>query len=508
MAQFPLPLTGRDLTPADLAAVARQRRAVAVAPTAWQRLEAGRAVVEAMLAGDAPVYGLNTGLGERVVHRLPADVLAEFSRLTVLGRADAAGPALPAEAARAAMAARLNGLVLGAAGASPAVARHLEALLNAEMHPLIPAQGSIGAGDLCQLAHIGLGLVGEGEMEHRGEILPAGEALARAGLKPLALGPKDGLALINASSVTAGRAALVLEDAAALMDLMQIAAALSMEGYRANLSPIDPRVVAARPAPGQEAAATELRAMLVGGALTEPGAARRVQDPISLRCVAPCHGAVQAALDFARPAVDAELNGSSDNPMVLIEDGEMLSTGNFHTPALALALDTLCLALAQAAALCLARWCKLLFARLSGLPGNLSPHAPARSGMAPLMKTGEALMGEIRHEAQPSPGEVSWAADGVEDHRTNAPLAARRAESLIGHMRRLVAIELLVAAQAVDLAAPPGLGRGTAAAHAAIRAVVAPLDQDRSLAGDIARIERELVSGAQLSAAVRAAMMG
>ena len=506
MRDDPLTLTGAGLTPALVVEVARRAAAVTIAPAARARMAAARAVVERHLAEGRPVYGLTTGLGPRATFSLPPDALAEFSRLTVLGRAHAVGPRLPSEVVRATMLVRANGLAHGGAGARPEVAEALVALLNAAVHPAVPSIGSTGASDLCLIAHVGLTLIGAGEAEHGGATLPARAALERAGLAPLTLAPKDGLALISANAATAGRAALALADAEDLLDLAQAAAALSMEGFRANLSPIDACVAAARPAPGQVAAAAQLRDLLAGGALTEPGAARRLQDPLSFRCVAPVHGSVRAALDFAAAALDPELNGAGDNPLVLIDSAEILSTGNFHTPALALALDAAGLALCQAANLAASRCARLLAERFSDLPANLTRRGPTRSGVAPLMKTAEALCAEIRHLANPVAADARTGADGVEDDSTNAPLAARKLAEMVERWRLLVALELLMAAQAVDLTGVSRLGRGTALAQEAVRRLVEPLDEDRPLGGDVERLTAEALASGALLAALRAAL--
>lgn len=506
MTEPAIALNGFELSPARVAAVARQGHRVTIAPEAAARLAASRAVVERHLAENKPVYGLTTGLGPRVTHRLSRDEMSAFARLTVLGRSVALGPPLPDEVVRALMVVRLNGLLAGGAGCSPVVAETLAAWLNAGLQPVIPGIGSIGAGDLCLVAHLGLGLIGEGEVRLAGETLPAAEGLRRAGLAPLELGPKDGLAICNASAASAGQAALALADAEDMIETAQLAAALSLEGFRGNLTPTDPRVTAARPQPGQAWAAAGLRTLLQGSLLFEPGTARRLQDPISLRCIAPVHGSLRAAIDFARPAVEAEVNGAADNPLVLTDDGEILSTGNFQTPLLALSLDALSQAVAQAAALSLGRSSKLLLERLSGLPANLSPRGPSRSGFAPLLKTGEALVAEIRHLALPVPVEPRWAGDGVEDELTNAPLAARKAADALARLRLLLAIELAVATQALELAKVEPLGRGPAIAVELVRGVVPPLDDDRPLGPDVTRLEQELLAGGKLLAALRGSL--
>ncbi len=504
----PLVLTGRDLAPSSLAAVAEAGRPVGLAPEALNRMAAARAVVEGHLARNEPVYGLTTGLGSRVTHRLPREALAAFSVQTVRGRANAVGPRLPAPVVRAVMLARLNGLLAGGSGAAPEVAEQLALFLNRGLHPAIPSIGSIGAGDLCVLAHLGLALIGdaEAEIEVEGRTLPAPEALAQAGVEALSLGPKDGLAICNASAFTTGQAALALSRTNHLLEILQVSAALSMEGFRANLSPLDPRAAAARPAPGQAWAAEQLMKLLAGGALTQTGAARRLQDPISLRCVAQVHGSLKAALDFALPAVAAELNGTCDNPLVLADDDAIISTGNFHTPALALALETLSQAVAQVASLSVSRTCRLLIERLSGLPANLSVHGPTSSGFAPLLKVAEALLQEIRHKAQPAPADLRWAADGVEDDLTNAPLAARKLAESLDRLVLVAACELIVAAQAAELAKPDALGRGTAAALAVVRKFVPPLDEDRPHGREVERLAQEALDSGRLSGEIRTAL--
>jgi histidine ammonia-lyase len=285
----------------------------------------------------------------------------------------------------------------------------------------------------------------------------------------------------------------------------QVAAALSMEALRANLSPIDPRVIAARPAPGQAWSAQGLRGLLAGGALTEPGSARRLQDPLSFRCVSQVHGALRFALDQLRVALAPELNGSADNPLVLPDDEEILSTGNFHVPALALALDSVAIAVAQVAAPAAERPARLRAERVSGLPPSLVFGDPTRSGVAPLGKTARSLVLEIRHAAAPLAILASVGADGIEDDSTGAAQAALRVRDQLGRLRRLTAIELLCAAQALELRAPTVLGAGTEAAYLCVRELVTALDEDRPLGVDVERLAAALGRGGLLER-VRAAI--
>jgi histidine ammonia-lyase len=487
-------LSGDELDAGTVARVARERVRVELDPAALERMAAARAVVDRYLAEGLPAYGLTTGLGGRVVEPLAEDARALFSCQTIHGRATAVGPGLPAEVVRAALAIRVNGLARGGAGARPELAEALVALLNASVHPVVPETGSVGASDLCLLAHVGLVLLGEGSAEVDGEVVPGAAALERAGLVPLELAPKDGLALISSNAVSAAAAALALADGGRALAAAQVAAALSLEGFRASLTPLDERVVAARPAPGQAGCAAELRALLAGSSLAEADPPRRLQDPLSFRCVSQVHGSLLAALGQLEAALEPEVNGAGDNPLVLVEAGEILSTGNFHVPALALAADSVALALALVADLSAARCMRLRDPSLTDLPANLAPTASMGAGLAPLLKTAAALVTEIVQAAAPVTL-ASRSTDGVEDAATGAMLAARRLDGILERLRLLVAIELVFGAQAVDLAAPERLGRGTAVAHAAVRELVEPLDEDRPLGEDVERVAAAVAAG-------------
>jgi histidine ammonia-lyase len=501
----PVIIDGVSLTANQVAAVATAGAHVEISDHAEERMETARAVLMSALEEGRPVYGLTTGLGPRVKDRLTGDALAEFSVLTVRGRATAVGPPLSAEIVRAAMVVRANGLATGGSGADPAVARMLAAMLNAEVHPVLPRTGSIGASDLCLLAHLGLAMIGEGEvLGAEGERIPAAPALAAAGMEPLRLGPRDGLAICSASAVSAGAGALALTWVSDLLAEANIAAALSMEGFRANLTPLDARVAQARPAPGQVGCARAIRELLAGGELTEPGAARRVQDPLSFRCASQVHGSLASALALLGAALEPELNGATDNPLVLVDDGEVLSTGNFHTPALALALDAVALAVVQVSALACARAEGLATERLSDLPGNLTTFGPSRSGVAPLLKVGSALLEELRHLAGPTCIGSAAGADGVEDDSTGSALGALRLLEMAERLQQVIALELVVASFAVDLAGPARFAPAMDAAHGVIRDLVPGLQDDRPLGADIERVAGGALASGRLLEAIGA----
>lgn len=487
MPQTQLILDGQTLTCEALAEVANGTAEVALDESGVARMQAARALVDqAIERGDA-VYGLTTGLGARASEVLSGDELAAFSLQTVRGRAHAVGTPLPDAHVRAAMTARLNTLLRGAAAANPAVAGHLAACLNAHITPLVGEVGSIGAGDLVWNATLALALIGEGPVrDGGGRIRPGEQAMRAAGIDRLVLGPKDGLVLANHSGFSGALAALGVAEVACAIEAAQTAAALAMEGFRANLSPFDPRLLAVRPQAGQAEAAAGIMSRLSGGTLVSRQAARRLQDPLSIRNVAQVHGAALAALAFAREAAESEINGASDNPVALIEDGVIVSGGVYHTPHLSNALETASRAMAHLAMTQIARLSKLLSARFTGLPVFLAPESADSNGFAPVLKTAEALAGELVHAAAPVPVWPSINADGVEDALTSAPLAAKALLTIADRARRLCAIELMIAAQAVELRE---LGDEIAPAMrrtlASVREVSEPLDRDRPLGGEI-----------------------
>ena len=489
-------LTGEPLSFDDLVSVARDGASVEIAPAARDRIVAAAELVQRAAREGRPVYGLTTGLGHKVVESVNGREAAAFSLRTIRGRAMAVGRPLETELVRAAMVARANGMCAGGSGAGIDVVRGLVSLLNAGVHPRIPRSGSIGASDLCLMAHVGLTLIGEGEAQLGGEIHPSDRALSLAGIEPVTLGAKDGLAICSSSAVSAGAAALALVDAARWLACAQIAAALSMEGFRASPTPLDPRVVAARPAPGQEWAAQGLRALLEGGSLARAGAGRRLQDPLSFRCASQIHGSLHAALELLAAAVAPELGSAADNPLVIAADGEILSNGNFHVPALALALDATAIALTQAAGACNERQARLKSEPLSGLPSALTDRGTTASGLGPLGKTAQALTVEVRHMA--APFATMAVVGGVEDDSTAATQAALRLREQLERLWPLVAIELVVGAQAVMLAEPERLGAGTLAAYECVRGWVAPLDEDRPLGGEVEALAGAIAAGALL----------
>lgn len=470
---------------ADIVAIARNDAIVEIAPDIYELLAKARAILDRAAASGQQIYGLNTGLGANLKTSVSSDVTG-FQQQLVRGRGMGAGPSLSRELTRSVMAARLSMLAAGGSGISPSVFTGLLDLLNKQVHPLMPSIGSIGAGDLVLLSALGQGLIGEGKAEYQGQIYPAAKALELAGLTPSQLGPKDGLSLLNASAVSVGQGALVIFDASTLFDLQRQAAALSFEGLGGNPLVLAPALQRARPAAGQIEEAEKLAALLEGSTLFIAKPA--IQDPLSLRCIPSIHGALATVLETAKVTIEVELNAAPDNPLVIVEEERVLSTGNFHTPALALAFETLGLAIAQAAAASAARFIQLTGSSRTGLPKYLSASGGASAGFVPLQKTVVALLAAIRHKANPVMLDFLPVSEGVEDHATQSPLAVTKCAEMVELWRQIVACELLGAAQAVDLKSGHNCGSGTSEVHRIVRKVSAPVVEDRALSGDLFKL--------------------
>jgi histidine ammonia-lyase len=486
-------LAGSGVSIADIAAIARTQVQIVADERVIARLVEARLVLESVAASGQAIYGMNTGLGANLKTAV-TDEFAAFQLQLIRGRGMAVGEPLSSDVSRAVVAVRLAMLAVGGSGISPGVFEALLAMLNAGVHPVMRSVGSIGAGDLVLLSALARVLVGEGEAEYRGEILPASEALNRAGLNPAVLQPKDGIALLNASAVSVGEGALILHDLRRLLGWQRQAAALSFEGMGGNPAILAAAIQAARPAPCQIEEALALEDALQGSSLYETTAT--IQDPLSLRCVAPIHAALADALERAELAVELELNSAADNPLVIVEEGRVLSTGNFHTPAISLAFENLGLALAQAASASAARFIQLTGSGRNGLPRYLSPVGGASAGFVPMQKTVTALMASIRHKANPVMLDFLAVSEGVEDHATQSLLAVRKLGDMLASWRLLICCEMTAAAQAIDLRQGHRCGAGTQKTYEMIRNMVPSLQEDRSLGEDVSVLANDLANDA------------
>jgi histidine ammonia-lyase len=471
-------ITDAPMSVEELLAVA-EGAPVELAPSARATIQASRTVVDKALAGGDPIYGLTTQVGHGKDVRVSDDQLRRQQETLIMTHAGGVGPPLATRRVRAALAARLNGIARGGSGASLAAAEVLAAMLNAGVHPVVPATGSVGAGDITQMAIVAQVVIGRGRAEHRGETLPGGEALRRAGIAPLVLEGKDGLALLSANSLSIGDGALAVHRAARAAGTADVAAALSMEAIGANPSVVLPAVAAAKPFPGQVEAAAHLRDLLAGSHLLERGAAHSVQDPLSFRVAPQVHGALREQLAAARRAVEIELNSASDNPLVSLEEQTLISNGNFHPMVLAIAFDALRVAIAHVGQLGERRLSHLWdrFFQLmdpAGFPGDGPP--PPLPGLQ-LRYPAAALLPELKQLAAPATLDVPSLDMGVEDHGTGAPLSVRKADEALALLDDLLAVELLLARD-VLAAMPdrPTLGAGTGHALRLVEEVVAITD--------------------------------
>jgi histidine ammonia-lyase len=490
-------LDGRSLTLADLVAVA-DGETVALAQTARARVDAARAVVDRKADGDEAIYGINTGFGSFAEVRIPHDALSTLQLNLLRSHAAGVGELLPARTVRAVMALRANVLACGYSGIRANTLEALVALMNAGVHVAVPSRGSVGAsGDLAPLAHLGLVLVGEGEAVVDGRVVPGIDALRGAGLSPITLGPKEGLALINGTQASAAVLGLALDAAGRLARAADVAAALSIDGLRGSTRPFDPRIHDARPFEGQRTSAANLARLLEGSAINASHVnCGRVQDAYSMRCAPQVHGAARDALAFALRTFLVEANAATDNPMVFADTGDVVSGGNFHGAPVAVAADLLAIAAAQLATISERRSDRLVNPTLSGLPAFLTREGGLQSGLMLAQVTAAALTSELKGLAHPASVDSIPTSGNKEDHVSMSMTAALKAERAVALARQVVAVELLCAAQAIDLLAPLTTSGPLARVHAAIRASVAPLVHDRPPAPDIAAIDRLIARGA------------
>lgn len=496
-----LPLDGRSLTLEQFLAVARGGCGVSLDATARAAVAASRRVVERVVAANRPVYGVTTGFGGLSHETIPADRRRELQVSLIRSHASGTGPALPRDVVRGLILLRANSLARGHSGVRPEVIDRLLDLLNRGLVPWVPEQGSVGAsGDLAPLAHLALSLVGEGAFVPRTGLVPepARDVLAREGIAPLSLVEKEGVALLNGTALMASYLALAVDDLRSLLDGALVAAALSFDALEGNAESLDDRLGEIRNSPEQRRIASALRALLVGSSLVVPRTTWTGQDPYTLRCLPQVLGSVHLALAFADDIARRELNAVTDNP-VIFEGDEFLSGGNFHGQPLALALDTLALPTQYIAAFSERRTARLLHPALNrGLPPFLSPEPGVSSGFMVPQYLAAALVNENQTLVHPASAASLPTSADQEDFVSMGPWAGVKLRRMLENARRVVAVEWIVAGQALELRRPKAGGKGSEAALRALRTRVAPWARDRSPAEDIARVAEALASGAIL----------
>lgn len=498
-------LDGRSLTLDQLLAIADRGEPVALTDEARASVVASRAVVERRAQDAAPAYGINTGFGSFAEVKIATDALEALQLNLLRSHAAGVGDPLPVRTVRATMALRANVLAKGYSGISLATLEALIALLNRSVHPFVPSRGSVGAsGDLAPLAHLALVLIGEGEVlgsvQSRSETRdrgPASEALQRAGLAPITLGPKEGLALINGTQPSTAVLALAAASAEQLARSADVAAALSIDALRGSIHPFEARIHDARPFRGQQISAANIEYLMRGSGINKSHEfCGKVQDAYSLRCAAQVHGATREALRFIRETLAVEANSATDNPMVFADSGDIVSCGNFHGAPVAVAADLLASAIVPLATISERRTDRLVDPTLSGLPAFLTRDGGLQSGFMMAQVTAAAVASELKTLAHPAGVDTIPTSANKEDHVSMSMTAALKAERAVARAREVVAIELLCACQAIDLLAPLETSPPLARVHALVRSRVAMLDRDRPPAPDIAAIVELIATGA------------
>jgi len=488
-------IDGHHLSLEQVVAVARFGAKVSLSETALPAMRRSREIVEGILRESRAVYGINTGFGALSSVRISGEQVNLLQRNLIVSHAVGCGNPLAAETVRAMLLLRANALCQGHSGVRPELVQTLLGMLNAGVHPVVPEKGSLGAsGDLAPLSHMALVLLGLGEAEYGGKVMPGQTVMERAGLTTLELQAKEGLALINGTQAMGAVGALALYDALQLCRLADIAAGLSMEALQGRIDAFDARIHAIRPHVGQQVSARNVRLLCEGSALMDPPGARRVQDAYSLRCVPQVHGAARDAVAYVKGVLETEFNAVTDNPLIFPEEGEVISGGNFHGEPLALALDFLGIASAELASISERRLERMVNPQLSnGLPPFLTGSPGVNSGMMIIQYTAASLVSENKVLAHPASVDSIPSSANQEDHVSMGMTAARKAAQIVDNALSVLALELMAAAQAIDLrgGTPSSVNAGI---HQTIRERVAFLDVDRELRKDTDAIRR-LVRG-------------
>lgn len=493
-------LNGQPLTMEELEAVSVAKCRVEVAAEARNRMAESRALIEQIVAQGQTVYGVNTGFGKLSDVRVSNENLAQLQTNLVRSHAGGVGQPLSEAESRAMLVLRANVLVKGFSGARPEIADLLVAMLNAGVHPVIPEKGSVGAsGDLAPLAHLALVVIGEGEAFYRGERVAAGEALRRAGLAPVQLAAKEGLALLNGTQAMGAVGGLAVARALRVAKLADVAGAMSLDALLGTPVAFDPRIHAARPHTGQIAVAEHLVRLMRGSQIRESHRQHcsRVQDAYCLRCMPQVHGAVRDALDHVRGILEIEAGSATDNPLVFPgDDAAVISGGNFHGAPLSYAFDYAAIALTDLASITERRIDRLLNPDINeGLPAFLSSNPGLSSGFMMAQIVAAALINECQVLAHPSSTGSIPTDGGKEDHVSMGMTGALKLRQIVENVERVIAIELMCAAQAIEFRRPLRSSPALEEVHAVVRSLVPHLEQDRVLSGDIAALANAVREG-------------
>ena len=493
-----LTVDGNSLTLQDVVRVARDRAPVQLDASARARMQRVRDIVDRKLASGEAVYGVNTGFGKLSEMAIPPDRLAELQVNLVRSHAAGVGPLLPEDEVRAMMLLRANVLAKGHSGVRPELAELLIDMLNAGLFPPVPEQGSVGAsGDLAPLSHLALSMLGEGDLRSGSRSGPAGTLLAERGLRPIELGPKEGVALANGTQAHTAVAALALSDALSLWNVAHVAGAMSLEALMGTPVAFDERIHSVRGQDGQMRSAAILRGLLDNSEIRESHRVGdpRVQDAYALRCMPQVHGPVHDLLRFAGDIIGREINAATDNPLVF-EDGSLLSGGNFHGQSVAMVLDMLAIGMTNLAVIAERRIDRLVHPDLNqGLPPFLTTDAGVSSGYMIAQVTAAAVTSECKVLSHPASVDSIPTDGSKEDVVPMAMGAAWKLRRIIANVRNVLAIELLCGAQGIDFRRPLRSSAPVEEAHAILRGIVPTMDRDRAVSPDILLVAQAIAEG-------------
>ena len=499
-------LDGLSLTLQDVADVARKGYKVELDPKAVERVNASRKIVDKFVDEGKVVYGITTGFGKFSDTVISKEDTAELQRNLIISHACGVGKPFSEEVTRAIMLLRINNLVKGYSGARLSTIETLLAMLNEGVHPVIPEKGSLGAsGDLAPLSHMVLPLIGEGEAMYKGEELPGKEAMKKAGLTPIELTSKEGLSLINGTQVMTAVGALTVYDAQKLMKLSDMSASLTIEALRGITDAFDPRIHAIRPHQGQMDTAANLLHILEGSERTTRQGEIRVQDAYSLRCIPQIHGASKDTIEYVAHKILIEINAVTDNPIIIPEDESVFSGGNFHGQPMALPFDFLGIALAEIANESERRIERMVNPALSGLPAFLTPKGGLHNGFMIAQYAAAALVSENKVLAHPASVDSIPSSANQEDHVSMGTIAARKAKEIYENVTNVLAIELMCAAQAIDLDPNGKMAKGTQVVYDQVRAKIDSFMEDRETYRDMKKMY-DLIQTHDIVEAVEAAI--
>lgn len=494
-------LTGNDLTLDSLWSIAEEGAEVEISAEADARLDASRKLVYDLVDDDVPVYGFNTGVGWNKDHKIAKEFFEDFNKKLIYSHSLGIGPEASEQEVRAMMAIRLNCLLQGYTGIQPAVARRYADFLNLKIHPVVPERSSIGEGDITVLSHIGLAMIGESEVIFKGERMSSADAHKKAGIEPVTLGPKDGLAIVSSSAFSAGQGALVLKELKDLADIGDLIYGVSLEGLNGNTSPLDPSGLAPRRLEGQQKSAANTRRHIEGSYIYQPDPEKPVQDPLCYRSGAYINGSLRDAIDYAEKYLLIQMNTTDDNPCVLIDERRMISVSNFETTSLATAFELLSIVLCHVSRMSCYRMIKLANPELTKLARFLSHDGGESHCFGAFQKSFTYMDTEIRHLANPCSPDFMAVAGAIEDHANNTPLAVQKLRKAVDNMKYIYGMEMIHSCQAIRLRKRNSdipLGKGTSKAFEKFCEIIPLYENDRPISPDIRKAYEFVKSGALL----------